>query len=145
MFEVDDIDLTRGTVRIRSNIKLNERILPLAAYQVPLLYEYLNKIRPALLKQSEYRKGNRLFFTYASGQTINETLRKLLRLLKERNPELVSFQQIRSSVVYNWAKEKSIREVQYMAGHSDLNSTQRYQDVNMQDLHASLNEFHPLK
>src|SRR5690606_34947772 len=135
----------RGTVRIRSNIKLNERILPLAAYQVPLLYEYLNKIRPALLKQSEYRKGNRLFFTYASGQTINETLRKLLRLLKERNPELVSFQQIRSSVVYNWAKEKSIREVQYMAGHSDLNSTQRYQDVNMQDLHASLNEFHPLK
>lgn len=145
MFEVDDIDLTRGTVRIRSNIKLNERILPLAAYQVPLLYEYLNKIRPALLKQSEYRKGNRLFFTYASGQTINETLRKLLRPLKERNPELVSFQQIRSSVVYNWAKEKSIREVQYMAGHSDLNSTQRYQDVNMQDLHASLNEFHPLK
>lgn len=143
--EVDDIDLTRGTVRIRSNIKLNERILPLAAYQVPLLYEYLNKIRPALLQQSEYKKGSRLFFTYASGRTVNETLKKLLHHLRKLNPELTSFQQVRSSVVYNWAKEKSIREVQYMAGHSDLNSTQRYQDVNMQDLHASLNEFHPLK
>lgn len=143
--EVDDIDLNKGTIRIRSNIKLNERILPLAAYQVPNLYEYIHTIRPQLLKQSEYAKGNRLFFSYASGHTINEALRKLLKALRKQNPELITFHQIRSSVISNWVKEKQIREVQYMAGHSDLNSTQRYQDVNMKDLHASLNEFHPLK
>lgn len=29
--EVDDIDLIKGTIRIRNNVKLNERVLPLAA------------------------------------------------------------------------------------------------------------------
>lgn len=143
--EVDDIDLIKGTIRIRNNVKLNERILPLAAYQVLHLNEYISKIRPQLLKQTEHAKGNRLFFTYSNGHTVNETIKKLLNELRRNNPELSSFHQVRSSVIYNWMKEKQIREVQYMAGHNSLNSTQRYQDVNMQDLHASLNEFHPLK
>jgi integrase/recombinase XerD len=143
--EVEDVDLAKGTIQIRNNVKLNERTLPLAAYQVPYLYEYINNIRPKLLKQSDHAKGDRLFFTYANGQTVNETIKKLLIELRKRNPELTSFNQIRGSVIYNWMKEKQIREVQYMAGHNSLTSTQRYQDVNMQDLHASLNEFHPLK
>ena len=143
--EVDDIDLSKGTIRIRNNVKLNERILPLAAYQVLHLNEYISKIRPQLLKQTEHAKGNRLFFTYSNGHTVNETIKKLLNELRRNNPELSSFHQVRSSVIYNWMKEKQIREVQYMAGHNSLNSTQRYQDVNMQDLQASLNEFHPLK
>jgi integrase/recombinase XerD len=143
--EVDDIDLIKGTIRIQNNVKLNERILPLAAYQVLHLNEYINKIRPLLLKQTNYAKGNRLFFTYSNGHTVNETIKKLLNELRRNNPELASFHQVRSSVIYNWMKEKQIREVQYMAGHNNLNSTQRYRDVNMQDLQASLNEYHPLK
>lgn len=143
--EVGDIDMVKGTIRIGNNVKLNERILPLAAYQVLHLHEYIYTIRPQLLKQAEQAKGDRLFFTYANGQTVNETIKKLLDALRKLNPELTSFHQIRSSVIYNWMKEKQIREVQYMAGHNSLNSTQRYQDVNMQDLHASLNEYHPLK
>lgn len=114
--EVEDVDLIKGMIQIRNNVKLNERTLPLAAYQVPYLYEYINNIRPNLLKQSNHAKGNRLFFTYANGQTVNETIRKLLIELRKRNPELTSFNQIRGSVIYNWMKEKQIREVQYMAG-----------------------------
>jgi integrase/recombinase XerD len=143
--EVEDINLMKGTIRIRNNVKLNERILPLAAYQVLDLQEYIHKIRKELIRLSEYAKGNRLFFTYANGQTVNTTIKKLLNELRKYNPELTSFFQVRSSVIYNWMKEKQIREVQYMAGHNSLTSTQRYQDVNMQDLHASLSEFHPLK
>lgn len=143
--EVPDINLTKGTVRIRKNIKLSERILPLAAHQVLMLQEYISKIRPQLLKQSDYEKGDRLFFTYANGQTVNESLKKLLNDLKKRHTELLSLHQIRSSVLAHWIKDKPIREVQYLAGHSHIKSTQRYKDVNMQDLQASLNEFHPLK
>jgi integrase/recombinase XerD len=142
--EVSDINLVKGTVRIRKSIKLGERILPLAAHQVLTLQEYIYKIRPQLLKQSEHEKGNRLFFTYASGQTVNEALRKLLYDLQKKNTELTSMHQIRSSVIANWIKEKQIREVQYMAGHTHLRSTQRYRDLNMQDLQESLNEHHPL-
>lgn len=143
--EVQDVDLAKGTIRVRNNVKLNERILPLAAYQVPHLYRYINEIRPRLLQQSEHAKGDRLFFTYGNGHTVNETIKKLLNDLRRNNPELTSFHQVRSSVIYNWMKEKQIREVQYMAGHNSLNSTQRYRDVNMEDLQASLNEYHPLK
>lgn len=109
------------------------------------LNEYINKIRPQLLKQTDHAKGSRLFFTYSNGHTVNETIKKLLNELRRNNAELTSFHQVRASVIYNWMKEKQIREVQYMAGHNSLNSTQRYQDVNMQDMQASLNEFHPLK
>jgi integrase/recombinase XerD len=143
--EVQDISLTKGTVRIRQNIKLAERILPLAAHQVLTLQEYITKIRPQLLKQSEFAKGDRLFFTYASGQTVNESLRQLLQVLKKKHPELSSLHQIRSSVVANWAREKPIREAQYLAGHTHLRSIQRYRDVDLQDLQESLNEHHPLK
>jgi integrase/recombinase XerD len=143
--EVADVNLTKGTIRIRENVKLNERTLTLAGHQVLLLQEYIHKIRPQLVRQSEYSKGDRLFFTYANGQTMNETLKKLLNDLKKRHPEVTSFFQVRSSVISNWTREKPMREVQYMAGHNSLISTQRYQDVNLQDLQASLNEYHPLK
>lgn len=143
--EVRDINLTKGIVHIRKNIKLAERILPLAAHQVLMLQEYISKIRPQLLKHSDFEKGDRLFFTYANGQTINEALKKLLHVIQKKHPELKTLQQIRSSVLATWIKEKPIREAQYMAGHSNIKSTQRYRDVNMQDLQASLNEYHPLK
>lgn len=143
--EVRDINLIKGTVRIRKNIKLAERILPLAAHQVLTLQEYISKIRPQLLKQSGFVKGDRLFFTYASGQTVNESLRQLLHVLKKRHPELTSLHQIRTSVLANWAKEKPIREAQYLAGHTHLRSIQRYRDIDLQDLQESLNEYHPLK
>lgn len=143
--EVQDISLTKGTVRIRKNIKLAERILPLAAHQVLAIQEYISTVRPQLLKQSDFEKGDRLFFTYANGQTVNEALKKLLHIVQKKHPELKSLQQIRSSVLATWIKEKPIREAQYLAGHTHIKSTQRYRDVNMQDLQASLNEYHPLK
>lgn len=143
--EMQDINLEKGTIRIRKNIKLSERTLALAAYQVLILNDYISRVRPQLLKQSEYQKGDRLFFTYANGQTMNECLRKLIQVLKKRNANLKTFSQIRSSVLSQWVKEKPIREAQYMAGHSSIVSTQVYKDVSMQDLQASLNEYHPLK
>jgi integrase/recombinase XerD len=143
--EVRDINLTKGIVHIRKNIKLAERILPLAAHQVLMLQEYISRIRPQLLRQSDFEKGDRLFFTYANGQTVNEALKKLLQTLRKKYPELKNLQQLRSSVLANWIKDKPIREVQYLAGHTHIKSTQRYRDVTMQDLQASLNEYHPLK
>jgi integrase/recombinase XerD len=143
--ETGDINFTKGTVHVRKNIKLGERVLPLAAHQVLPLQEYITKVRPRLLEQSGYGKGDRLFFTYSNGQTVNEGIRQLLQSLKKKHPELTSLHQIRTSVLANWAKEKQIREAQYLAGHTHLRSIQRYRDIDMQDLQESLNEFHPLK
>ena len=143
--ETSDINLIKGTIRIRKNIKLRERTLLLAASQVLMLQEYIKNIRPQMIKQSAQAKGDKLFFSYGNGQTVDEGLRQLLKTLKKKHPELTSLHQIRSSVLAHWIKEKPIREVQYMAGHLHLRSTQRYREINLQDLQESLNEFHPLK
>ncbi len=142
---VEDPDLEKGILRIRKNIKLNERILPLASYQVMSLHKYLQEIRPQLLKQSKGEKGKRLFFTLANNESMNDCLKFFLRALKKQHPELKSFHQIRSSVISKWIKEKPIREVQYMAGHNSITSTERYRQIDLQDLQESLNRFHPMK
>jgi integrase/recombinase XerD len=55
------------------------------------------------------------------------------------------FVQIRSSVISQWIKEKNIREVQYMAGHNNIISTQRYVRANLDELKEQLGNYHPLK
>ena len=52
---------------------------------------------------------------------------------------------VRSSVIALWIEQKNIIEVQYMAGHVNINSTERYKRVSMQDLKKSLDQFHPLR
>ncbi|MGV8138348.1 MAG: integrase [Mangrovibacterium sp.] len=53
--------------------------------------------------------------------------------------------QIRISVISHWVKEKNIREVQYMAGHASIYSTQRYIRASLDDLKDELSLFHPLQ
>ena len=52
---------------------------------------------------------------------------------------------IRSSVISLWIEQKNIIEVQYMAGHNNINSTERYKRVSMQDLRKALDQYHPMK
>jgi integrase/recombinase XerD len=52
--------------------------------------------------------------------------------------------QIWISVISQWVKEKNIREVQYMAGHTSIYSTQRYIRANLDDLKDELSIYHPL-
>ena len=42
------------------------------------------------------------------------------------------------------AQGKGIRQVQYMAGHRYVSSTQRYRDYNTGELSDALQQFHPL-
>lgn len=143
--QTTDLNLEQGTVSIRKNVKLGERILPLAPYKIMSLHKYLNEIRPTLLSQSKGEKGKRLFFTLADNPTINDSLKFFLRALKKQHPELKSFHQIRSSLISKWIKEKPIREVQYLAGHNSITSTERYRLVDLQDLQESLKQFHPMR
>ncbi len=142
--ELGDLNLEKGTISIRKNVKLKARILPLVTYQIMSIHKYITEIRPQLIKESEGEKGQRLFFTLADNPNMNECLRYFLRTLKKQHSELKSFHQIRSSVITKWIKEKPIREVQYLAGHNSIVSTERYRQVNLQDLERSLNKHHPL-
>ena len=142
--EPTDINLNRGTILIRRNVRLRQRMLPLNASQVLQLQEYLTQIRKQLLKLKG-QESDKLFITIGAMPFMKDALKELLNELQRKYPFLISFTQIRSTVIYFWVKEKNIRETQYLAGHANIHSTQRYKQVSLDDLQLQLDLFHPLK
>lgn len=51
---------------------------------------------------------------------------KIVEAVKKIHPELKYSHQIRESVIMNWLKTNNIRQVQYMAGHKSIRSTESY-------------------
>ncbi len=51
---------------------------------------------------------------------------------------------LRKSVIVNWLKDFDIRQVQYMAGHGSISSTERYRAANVGELEEALKLHHPL-
>jgi integrase/recombinase XerD len=139
-----DIDLQKGIIRIKKGVVLQRRVLKLTANQILPLQEYLIEIRPQLLKLKPF-ESDKLLVTTGDSDHLKEATRELLSVLRKRHPYFKSFKQVRSSVISLWIKEKNIREVQYMAGHNSIMSTQRYVRANLDELKGQLAMFHPLK
>ena len=142
--EPNNINLERGIILIKRNIKLRQRVLKLAACQILPLQEYLTEIRKTL-QELKKESSEKLLITTGHTNTIIEIARELLNELQEKHSFLKSFRQIRNSIISHWLEEKNIREVQYLAGHGNIKSTQRYEQVNLQELTEQLNKYHPLK
>jgi integrase/recombinase XerD len=141
--EPQDIDLTKGTVYIKQG-QGNRRHLKLEANQILPLQQYITNSRKEIIKQSE-NPTDRLFMTLGSSASMKDSLRELANSLKKKYSELKHYRQIRNSVISEWLKKHPIREVQYMAGHNSITSTERYKQANVHDLQLALNLFHPLK
>ena len=66
-------------------------------------------------------------------------------MINRYEPGLNNMAQIRASVITNWLKHYNLLEVQYMAGHKYVSSTERYRTYNLEDLQKELEKYHPLK
>ena len=51
---------------------------------------------------------------------------------------------IRASVITKWLKKYNLREVQYLAGHSYISSTEHYLQNDMEGLLEEIQKYHPL-
>lgn len=76
----------------------------------------------------------------------------MFRAIQKTNPEIrhpkqtcLTARQVRASVITYWLKNHNLREVQYMAGHKYVSSTERYQLNNLDTLQKKIEEYHPLK
>jgi site-specific recombinase XerD len=56
----------------------------------------------------------------------------------------VNAQQIRASVITKWLRIHNLREVQYLAGHRFISSTESFMENDMEGLKEEINQFHPL-
>ncbi len=141
--EAEHIQLKEGKIYVPGGRRSNSRILPLAAHQVLELKDYMEKTLPLILQVAE-KETNKIFISLAKSQYLNNTMMGLIGRIKKYAPEVKSIKQIRMSVITYWLEKSNLREVQYMAGHRYVSSTERYLLTSLDDLQNDLNEFHPL-
>lgn len=135
----EHLKLREGKITIPETNNNAGRMLDLKPFQILDLQEYILVIRPRI-QQSE-----RLFTGRNNLENLKNTLLHLCHALRRINPKVKHATQIRQSVITEWLKEKGLRQVQYMAGHRYVSSTERYLTTNLEDLREALNKHHPLK
>ena len=135
-----DIHLREGKIFIKGGRKSNERWLPLQAHQVLELQQYMqvNRFKEGIFLARPVRVD-------ASKINISNRMRHMMLQLQQLNPKIINANQIRNSVITCWLRQYNLRQVQYMAGHRYVSSTQRYQASNKDDLQQELQKHHPMK
>ena len=121
--------------------KNNARILTLEPHQILDLQEYALVIKPKLGGDPQ-----RLFTGRNGNPSLNNTLLHLCHAaLRRIDPRVRNATQLRQSVITEWLKTRNLRQVQYMAGHRWVSSTERYLTTSLEDLREALEKHHPLK
>jgi site-specific recombinase XerD len=146
--EVKDVNLKEGTIQVPGGRKSTGRTLQLESHQVLGMYEYVTEIRKEILKKTG-QQTERLFVSLEGGDLSVEQAGKLridylMQQLRKQSPKVTSVKQIRASVIVKWLRQYNLREVQYLAGHGYINSTEAYLQSEMQGLSEEVNQFHPL-
>jgi integrase/recombinase XerD len=151
------LKLKEGKIYIPGDRRRNSRKLELKPFQILELHEYLIETRPKILNEiaaprparkpdriNKTRLENQLFISINGSENIKNSLLHLFRAIRKTNPEIQNPKQIRASVITNWLKNYNLRQVQYMAGHKYVSSTERYQLNNLDNLQSKLEKLHPL-
>lgn len=144
---LSDLKLREGKIRIPGGRKSNERTLDLKPNQIMPLMEYLYQTRGKLLEYQQ-EPTDRLFLpTPVVGQRIAsgglQVFKGLTKELRQLEPQFENFKQVRASVITHWIKHNNLREVQYMAGHRYISSTESYLAHQIEDLKEEIDRFHP--
>ena len=153
----ENVKLKEGKIHVPGDRRRNSRNMELKPFQILELHEYLTEIRPLIIKGIENPKparkpdkinneriNNQLFISINGSEDIKNSLLHLFREIKKINPVIVSAIKIRQSVITYWLRTMNLRQVQYMAGHKYVSSTERYQRSNLENLQNKLEKYHPL-
>lgn len=138
-----DLKLREGKVYIAGTRKSNERTLKLEPHQIMGMMEYTSQIRKELVTLSN-KNTDKLIISVGQGTGISNMMAKMLQKLNKQNSKVTSIQQIRTSVITHWLKHYNLREVQYMAGHRYVSSTEGYLVNDLDDLQEDISKYHPI-
>jgi len=129
--ETSHINLAEGKIYVPSTRKSNARTLKFQANQILPIKNYIEGYKP-----------NPFLF---QAKKHSDMICKIVEQAKKNQPEIIDSRQIRTSVIMNWLKQYNIRQVQYMAGHKSIRSTEQYRNQDLTDLTKQLELFHPLR
>ncbi len=139
--EPGHVNLDKGKVYIPSTKKSNPRVLQLNAKQIISLKTYLEQTRKKLLENQD-RFTSHLLIPVKKHSTL---VSSILHQVKRLHPQVENSRHIRSSVIMNWLTVNNLRQVQYMAGHKSIRSTEAYRSQDISNLTRQLELFHPLQ
>lgn len=144
---VKDVKVREGEITVPGGRKSNERKLQLESDQVLDMYEYLLQARPVLLsgwlQTSGAKATEQLFISPYGSNRFSVLMRPVIKWLKEKH-QVESLHQVRASVITKWLKRYNLRQVQYLAGHRYISSTEHYLQNDMEGLQEEINQYHPL-
>ncbi len=140
---IKDIDLFNQFIFISSSKRSNERKLILSEDQVGNLNQYLNQGRERIVKRKNL-ESETLFLSNGRGFKLKNSIQNMLNEIRLISPRVHSVNHLRASVISNWTKKYNLREVQYMAGHKYVSSTEHYQQQNLDNVHDDIIKFHPI-
>lgn len=141
--EVTDVKLKAGQIEIPASRTSNARTLNLEPSQYMSLHEYITETREKILAQSG-ETTTRLIISQRNGKHFGNLVQELLRQLKKQNKNLKNAQQLRASVIVKWLRQHNLRQVQYLAGHRYISSTEAYQQNETEGLSKEIEQYHPL-
>lgn len=146
-----DIQLREGKIFIAATRRSNERTLELKPHQIMELMEYQLSVRTELQKLIETNQTEIYFLptpsagkkAIATGNGIN-IWKRFSEEIRNTNKKFINFKQVRTSVITHWLGQYNLRQVQYMAGHRYISSTESYLANQIEDLQADIDQFHPI-
>ncbi len=142
--EVTDVKLEEGKIYIPATGRSNSRHLKLESFQILQLQKYITQIRPIILQISE-KESEKLFISSGKSKRLDNSLTRVMRAVRKINPKARHPDQIRASILSHWLKNYNIRQVQYLAGHRYVSSTEYYRTDKLESLQEQLENLHPLK
>lgn len=137
------IQLNKGKIDIPSTRRSNSRTLKLQPGQIIELMTYLNETRPYLAQKITTNNNEQLI--YGSLNQLHTITGRIIKNLKKYNRKVSSYGQLRSSIIVNWLSRYNLRQVQYLARHRYISSTEKYVQDDLENLNEIVNNFHPLK
>ncbi|MCA2951406.1 site-specific integrase [Microcystis sp. M112S1] len=140
---MEDVKLRKGMIEIPEIKNSNGREMKLEACQIMDLHHYMTEGRKEILGITQLQT-EKLFTSIGSSPGLHNTLHKLNQQLISIEPRIKNLKQIRASVITKWLKLYNLRQVQYMAGHKWISSTEEYLQNEMEGLQEEINKYHPL-
>ncbi len=140
---LNDIKFDEGVIRVIGKGS-KERIVPLGQHAEKIIYKYIDRARPELLKDKE---NESTVFLSNHGKPLDreriwgivKDAAKLAGIKKNIHPHTLRHS-FASHLLENGA---DLRVIQEMLGHADISTTQIYTHVDKNRLKSVLNNFHP--
>lgn len=140
--ELQDIDFHYSIIRVMGKGR-KERIVPFGHYAHEALTNYIQQVRPLLMKKKQHQ---RLFVNMRGGELTDRGVRHILNEMIEKasmHTKIYPHMLRHTFATHLLNNGADLRTVQELLGHANLSSTQVYTHVTKEHLRSTYMKAHP--